>query len=563
MCLALLGCLAVMGRWECAASGKHAQCIHEAEKAAGNKFILESLAIDATEAEAARPGASKEAKEGLVYDLDAHCTVKRGQNHHQTAVYPPTLRITPENPHPPSLSTLALENITYTHRAIILHFGTLVFMVRTFKIGIAFIFSTHVLAFPTLDMVFQPTWATSLTDFVFPPNIYTSTHDYLALVSQWIEQILLKPRHIVPVMPFVGPTIFSTHRGVHSNVTIFHGWSFAFLTLYEVFSNPSCTARFLLAFYSYVERSERDLWLLLNPCIHDGILAPTTEQRLRYADWLYVWAKHRTSLPTRMAGLVDAFHLKLNELSNLDRVWGRSTECELFDVFEPTFIEAGLKSELNLGHLMFGEDAWAAVGGKRASCDDPITALYRKHGLLSTSPKLKSNIYEPLFLPFDEFCEMWSITPDFPCNSHWSSDTRIQKKKNTQPRAAREITGNERQALLLKSIVTTSLGVSIGPLEYCGVGHIIHIGTAAYVAVCKGGPAIPEFHEKRALRGLDRISSHLESNGKRKRARSQKENNRLEKKISKIELGTSGQEPAGRSRRNMKWRANQGQKSEE
>ncbi|KAJ7913121.1 hypothetical protein B0H13DRAFT_1612889, partial [Mycena leptocephala] len=64
-------------------------------------------------------------KEGLVYDLDAHCTVKRGQNHHQTAVYPPTLCVTPENPDPPSLSTLALERITYTHRAIILHFGTL------------------------------------------------------------------------------------------------------------------------------------------------------------------------------------------------------------------------------------------------------------------------------------------------------------------------------------------------------------------------------------------------------------------------------------------------------
>ncbi|KAJ7923276.1 hypothetical protein B0H13DRAFT_1865086 [Mycena leptocephala] len=263
-----------------------------------------------------------------------------------------------------------------------------------------------------------------------------------------------------------------------------------------------------------------------------------------------------------MAGLVDAFQLKLDELGNLDRVWGRHTECELFDVFEPTFIEAGLKSELNLGHLVFGEDAWAAVGGKRASCDDPITALYRKHGLLSTSPKLKSNIYEPLFLPFDEFRgkksshrptltfhgpkEMWSITPNFPCNSHWSSDPSIQKKKNTQPRAAREITGNERQALLLKSIVTTSLGVSIGPLEYCGVGHIVHIGTAAYVAVCKGDPAIPEFHEKRALRGLDRISSHLESNGKRKQARSQKENNRLEKKISKIELGY---ERAGTSRK--------------
>lgn len=57
------------------------------------------------------------------------------------------------------------------------------------------------------------------------------------------------------------------------------------------------------------------------------------------------------------------------------------------------------------------------------------------------------------------------------------------------------------------------------------------------VAVCKGDPAIPEFHEKRALRGLDRISSHLDSRGQRKRARSQKENQTLEKKTSKIEMG--------------------------
>ncbi|KAJ7913120.1 hypothetical protein B0H13DRAFT_2326648 [Mycena leptocephala] len=100
-----------------------------------------------------------------------------------------------------------------------------------------------------------------------------------------------------------------------------------------------------------------------------------------------------------MAGLADAFQFKLEELT------------------------AGLKSEVNLGHLVFGEDTWVAVGGKRASCDDPITALYRKYGLLSAPPKLKSGIYEPLFLPFDEFREMWSITSNFPRNGHWSSDT--------------------------------------------------------------------------------------------------------------------------------------------
>lgn len=114
---------------ECTASGKQAQDTFETQKAAGNPFILEGIALDATEAEAARPGASKEAKEGLVYNLDAHSTVKRGQNKHQTDVYPPTLRATAQNPHPPALNTLALQKITYTNRAMILHFGTLFFMV--------------------------------------------------------------------------------------------------------------------------------------------------------------------------------------------------------------------------------------------------------------------------------------------------------------------------------------------------------------------------------------------------------------------------------------------------
>lgn len=44
---------------------------------------------------------------------------------------------------------------------------------------------------------------------------------------------------------------------------------------------------------------------LLQPYIHNGILAPTTEQRVKYADWLFVWAKERTAMPYRMAQLVD------------------------------------------------------------------------------------------------------------------------------------------------------------------------------------------------------------------------------------------------------------------
>lgn len=103
-----------------------------------------------------------------------------------------------------------------------------------------------------------------------------------------------------------------------------------------------------------------------------------------------------------MAKLVDEFHvgglltflhctdyiqLKLEELGNLDTIWGRDSDVQLFDVFEPTFLAAGLKSETNLGHLIFGKDAWLAAGGTCSLEDDPITTLYRKYGesyILST-----------------------------------------------------------------------------------------------------------------------------------------------------------------------------------
>lgn len=51
------------------------------------------------------------------------------QNKRQTHVYLPTLRATAENPNPPALSTLVLDKITYTHLAIVLHFGTFFLMV--------------------------------------------------------------------------------------------------------------------------------------------------------------------------------------------------------------------------------------------------------------------------------------------------------------------------------------------------------------------------------------------------------------------------------------------------
>ncbi|KAJ7807722.1 hypothetical protein B0H13DRAFT_1928863 [Mycena leptocephala] len=510
------------------ASRKQAQGGFEVAKAAGASFVLEDIAAEATKAEAKRANASKEAKEGLVYLLDPSSAIKRGQSRHQTYVFPPQLRVTAQNPNPPPLSTLVLEKITYTHRALILHFGTLFLMlqylthtsvqfyprerweksirqvnksVRKFSIGMALIFPAHVLAFPSIDLVFQPTWATSLDDFDIPPNIYTSTVAFFAMVANWIEGILQEPSFGRACDEIRECNAIFYGIGVYTVMELFFMAGLSpFLTLYEVFSVPSRAARFLLAFYSYIDRSENDLGALLQPCIHDGILAPTTEQRLRYADWLYVWAKDRTSIPSRMASLVDEYHGTLDNLAQLDGMWSRS-DVELFDVFEPTFLAAGLATKTNLGHLIFGQDSWLSLGGELPKSDDPLTALYRRYG---ESPTLSSLVRS--------------------ASIHLSFSLTMSSE------------GNMRRTVLSSQFMIQGNVVSIGPLEYCGVGHIVHIGGMPHVAVCKGDPEIPILHEKRILRGLDRVSSALDKPGRLKRSRTDKENKSLARKLSHVDM---------------------------
>ncbi|KAJ6616012.1 hypothetical protein B0H10DRAFT_2394288 [Mycena sp. CBHHK59/15] len=394
------------------ASGKPANNGFETAKATGASFILQGIAAEATKYEVGLCSASSEIKEGLVYGLNAYSTLQY-LTHTSVQFYP---REKWEK---------SIRNVSKD--------------VRKFSIGVAFIFTSQVLAFPSIDMVFQPTWATALSDFSIPPNIFSSTGEFPVLVAVWIESILLKPRYTRACDTIRDCNNIFYSIGVYTVMELF----FMAGSLQQSF--PHCPA-----FYSYIARSEQDLWTPLQPCIHDGILAPMTYQCLWCADWLYVWEKERTSMPLRIPRLVDEFHrvgLRLFQLCN---------------VFEPTILGPGLESQMNLGHLIFGDNAWLSLGGRRCAEDDPITAVYRKHN---------------------------------------------------------------------------SLSVSIGPLEYCGVGHIIYIGPNAYVAVCKGDPMIPEYHEKHFLSGLDHMGSHLDTTGKYKWARSQKELRRLVKKLTTIEKG--------------------------
>jgi len=100
-----------------------------------------------------------------------------------------------------------------------------------------------------------------------------------------------------------------------------------FLTEAEVFDSPSRTACLCEALWNYTFKSHTELESvsfsycveghlisdlnrsLLRPCIVDGILAPTTVQRLGYKKWLHIYAKDRVMLTPRMANLRDAYEV--------------------------------------------------------------------------------------------------------------------------------------------------------------------------------------------------------------------------------------------------------------
>jgi hypothetical protein len=81
---------------------------------------------------------------------------------------------------------------------------------------------------------------------------------------------------------------------------------------------------------------------------------------------------------------------------------------------------------------------------------------------------------------------MWSITRNFPPTLLWKDryvlvSVRIPSRNLTlfsaRPPKIVPITGSAREAMLFKHIVQNTQSVSIGPLEYCGNGHVVRVGT--------------------------------------------------------------------------------------
>ncbi|KAJ7726738.1 hypothetical protein B0H14DRAFT_3519017 [Mycena olivaceomarginata] len=421
---------------------------------AGVHLAVEGIEIDASEKEAARFRKGHPARDGLPYEIESDCTVKRGINKAQSPVYPPMWRTTSKTKSATNLlQTLALKGLSYSYRALILDLGPLFLSIqwlthtsvqmyprsvyestiklvntrmwlRKARVGMAFVFKDHVFAFLSLDLVFQPTWATSRAALPPPPSdFYSANWDFLDSLANWIRSRPNCDRNGLAC------------DVIRSTRDVFLGIGLSLLlTDVEVFSNPSRTARFAAAYLQYLHRSRTGLSDLLRPAMKDWYLAPTVQQRMRYLDWLHVYAKDQTKLPARMAVLVDDYTDQLEDLSGL-QMWFRYDMGTLYDVFEPTYVTEALSLPHNLGQLVFGHETWA-----------------------------QSEL------------QLFAISANLP----WRDAVAICKVEGKSSGAGMitEVKGKARRHTLFSYIVQQTRMVAIGPLEYCGNAHQVHIGSS-------------------------------------------------------------------------------------
>ncbi|KAF8168972.1 hypothetical protein K438DRAFT_242206 [Mycena galopus ATCC 62051] len=308
---------------------------------------LEYIDIDASEKEASWFNKDHPARNGLPHRIDSSCTAKRGTNHAQGYIFPPMWRTTAKHKSAHNLSELVLCNLNYTYRALILDLGPLFLMilwlthtsahffsreewetsikltdknVQKNRVGLALVFKDHVLAFLTVDLVFQPTWTTTRAALPpSPPDFSSPQWAFLSLLADWIRRRAESndaDQNGLACDVIRGESTVFLGIGVYTvNELFFLAGLSPLLTEAEVFLNPSRTARFAGAYLEFLNRSRTGLKALLKPAIKNSHLAPTVEQRLKYQDWLHVYAKDRARVPLRMAALVDHYLLKLKEFS--------------------------------------------------------------------------------------------------------------------------------------------------------------------------------------------------------------------------------------------------------
>ncbi|KAE9403479.1 hypothetical protein BT96DRAFT_936331 [Gymnopus androsaceus JB14] len=200
-----------------------------------------------------------------------------------------------------------------------------------FSVGLAFEFRLHFLAFISIDLIFQPVWYYSIDPPPFEatiPDPFFQFMEFLDMVASELSEIL------------------------DSNCS--KGTKLAIKAVQDLKSFHGAGAYTSIELFGMAD----DLWKLIHPVIHDGILALTQDH----------------DLSTFQATLAD-----IEQDISVAYAHGDQS-CALYDVFEPNCICAALeRMEVNLGHLIFMQPEWESLSGMKTllSLDDPLTAMFR------------------------------------------------------------------------------------------------------------------------------------------------------------------------------------------
>ncbi|KAF5323080.1 hypothetical protein D9611_009251 [Ephemerocybe angulata] len=409
-----------------------------------------------------------------VIRLTRSMNVTRGSKSSKVSLFPQIL------PHDKPISSLAFRDVSMTPRAVRLDFTVMHLQFfsqnlwdevkatsqekRKFRVGMAFEFKTHVLAFVSLDNLFQPFWALRAIDLPEGHiDAYKDLRGFLFSLVRWMENRRKRNRlGLATEIIRKGEKGKNVFGGVGKYTVLelfFMGGLSPFLTEQDVFDDPSRTARFILALWCYQHHSVTKIAGLLRPCMVDLVVAPSKLQRESfYQRWIHIYTCDKIKVPLRM----------FEQLTDIEAALKDSAK-ELFDPFEPTFIkevwdvlkdggDLPLSTTVTLevlANLAFGKDKWVTLGGRATDGSDQLTSYFRKRGLLVETPTtINVSKLESLVAPDPH--RQWKVRTIYAHKSPVGYENFYRASKH------------DRERELYKYIIWKTRKVGIGPLEYRG-----------------------------------------------------------------------------------------------
>ncbi|KAF7422802.1 hypothetical protein PC9H_010961 [Pleurotus ostreatus] len=294
--------------------------------------------------------------------------------------------------------------------------------------------------------------------------------------------------HTVPSRVFFGMGVYTLCKVFFMAGIPIH------ISIQDFCQSPSRVARLCLALWEYTRKSHDNLWLdILKPALVDNILAPTRRQREQYGHWLMVYGKTRTLVPRRMAKLIVK-----HEANDVN---GKG------DIFEPGYLNIALQEHPYLGYLVFGESAWTHLGGSVGG-GDPLSSLFNKHNMLDAKSHINPEYYDSI-VPYNVMDKTRPQKQTYLYYQAYKTGRKqlwmIAKIPSSHVESFNLNTGVERKTHLFSKIVKKSASVAIGPLEYCGNGHIIMTThQKKRVFVVQGDPSLLNTNFKRYIQGIYR-----------------------------------------------------------